>query len=222
MESLDIIYSDKYLLACIKPAGINSEDELIALLKHQLGGEFYSVHRLDKPVSGVIVLARSAQAAAKMTAAISGREVSKQYLAVVSGAYENSEGELHDLLFYDRAKAKSYVVKRERKGVKEASLDYSVLGTADYCGENYSLVRINLHTGRTHQIRVQFGSRKHPVLGDARYGSGEKLPSIALISHKLEFVHPYTNKKVSLSSGIPLDYPWNLFIPEKSEILAEV
>lgn len=222
MGNLEILYSDKHLLACIKPSGINSEDELIAVLKEQLGGEFYSVHRLDKPVSGVIVFARNAQAAAKMTAAVSGREVKKEYLAVVSGRLEEEQGVFSDLLFYDRSKAKSYVVKRERKGVKEASLDYSVLQSVNCEGNNYSLVQINLRTGRTHQIRVQFGSRRHPVIGDARYGSDIKLSQIALISHRLEFTHPYSGKTISLISRIPDTYPWTIFGAALTETISEV
>jgi len=213
MESLEILYYDKYILSCLKPAGINSEDELILALKQQLGGEYYSIHRLDKPVSGVIVLAKTSQAAAKMTAEFSGRKTVKQYLSVVEGSFEEESGTLNDLLFYDRAKAKSFIVKRERKGVKEASLDYTVLRTAVSEGKALSLVLITLHTGRTHQIRVQFGSRKHAVAGDARYGSTVKLPQISLLSYKLEFIHPFTGDQISLISPVPDAYPWNIFDP---------
>lgn len=211
MESLEIVYSDEHLLACIKPAGVNSEEELISILKNQLGGSFYSVHRLDKPVSGLIVLAKNEKSAAKMTALISGREVKKQYLAVVEGAFSENTGVYNDLLFYDKSKAKSYVVKRVRKGVKDASLDYTVLEKTISENSVFSLVKINLHTGRTHQIRVQFGSRKHAVVGDARYGSNNKGRNIALLSYGLKFIHPFTGENIELTAHIPQDYPWHLF-----------
>ena len=153
-----------------------------------------------------MLFSRRREITGKLTAAIAEHRVTKEYLAVLRGTPEKDSDTLTDLLFRDAAHNKSYVVKRMRKGVREASLDYTVQGRAD----GLTLVRVRLHTGRTHQIRVQFSSRGLPLLGDIRYGS--KAPcSPALWSHRLALTHPVTGKPVDVTCPPPDSWPWSLF-----------
>jgi 23S rRNA pseudouridine1911/1915/1917 synthase len=153
------------------------------------------VHRLDRGVGGVMVFAKRQDVAAKLSVAVAERRMTKQYLAVVHGSPAESEGIFQDLLYKDSAKGKSFVVDRERKGVKDASLEYKVLRRLE--DPKRTLVAIELFTGRTHQIRVQFASRGLPLCGDRRYGApAESGRILALASVLLEFYHPYTNEKM--------------------------
>ena len=192
---------------CVKPVGVPSQgegaDAMPALLAAQLGGTFYPVHRLDQTVGGVMVYARTPEAAAKLTARMQQGDFRKEYLAVLTGVPAAPAGELTDLLFHDRTRNKTYVVDRKRAGVKEARLAYEVLGQA----ENLSLVRVRLFTGRTHQIRVQFASRKLPLLGDGKYGSRDNRCSAALWSYRLTF-------SGQTFSALPEGFPWTLFSVE--------
>ena len=163
-----ILYKDRALAVAVKPAGVLSESPgMPEMLRDSLGGSFYCVHRLDAAVGGVMVYARTGQAAAKLSDAMARKRFTKEYLAVVQGRPEQDRAVLRDLLFHDKSVNKTYVVDRMRRGVKEAELEYTVMCSK---GE-LSLLRIRLHTGRSHQIRVQFASRALPLLGDARYGS---------------------------------------------------
>lgn len=211
---LEILHKDKYLVLCIKPAGVLSEEGgMPELLREQLGGEIYPVHRLDRAVSGLMVYARSKASAGKLSGLVSNGGLHKKYYAVIQGCPEQAEGSFRDLLFKDSAKNKSYVVKRMRKGVKQAELDYKVLaGTGDL-----SLVEISLITGRSHQIRVQFSSRGLPLAGDIKYGSKIRDCGIALYSTGLEFTHPFTGKAMAFSHMPPDEYPWNQFIKKENE-----
>ena len=202
---IEILYEDKELVACVKPVGFSSETDLPKALKEQLNSEIYTLHRLDTPVGGVMVYAKSKEAAAKMSRKISQNEdFKKSYLAVCEGEFLEKEGIMQDLLFKDSKKNKSFVVKRERKGVKKAVLRYNILKTGEYDGKMCSLALVTLETGRSHQIRVQFASRKHPLLGDGKYGSSINCP-IALFSHKIE-----TENKIFVKN--PMDEkPWNIF-----------
>ena len=202
---IEILYEDKELVACVKPVGFSSETDLPKALKEQLNSEIYTLHRLDTPVGGVMVYAKSKEAAAKMSRKISQNEdFKKSYLAVCEGEFLEKEGIMQDLLFKDSKKNKSFVVKRERKGVKKAVLRYNILKTGEYDGKMCSLALVTLETGRSHQIRVQFASRKHPLLGDGKYGSSINCP-IALFSHKIE-----TENKIFVKN--PTDEkPWNIF-----------
>ena len=152
-----------------------------------------TVHRLDKNVSGVMVFALNSKAASSLARQIQEKTVKKEYLAVINGRPTQEKGSMFDLLFRDASKNKTYVVDRERKGVRDASLDYELLVS----DEGHSLVRVDLHTGRTHQIRVQFASRGMSLVGDGRYGSGDGKDEPSLFSYKLSFDHPARKKRMS-------------------------
>ena len=160
-----ILYSDKDIAVCVKPVGLDSENEVPVKLKELLGGEVFTLHRLDKNVGGVMVYARTKAAAARLSRAIQENAMVKEYVAMVHGMPPES-GDWEDLLFKDSRKNKVFVVKKQRAGVKAARLEFRTLRA----GER-SLVRVRLHTGRSHQIRVQFSSRGFPLVGDHKYGS---------------------------------------------------
>lgn len=176
---MTILYSDKGLIACIKPVGLDSETELPAVLKEQLGGEIFPIHRLDKNVGGVMVFARTKAAAAALSKAVQEGTMVKEYVAVVHGT-PPEKGDWEDFLFKDSRKNKVFVVKKERKGVKLARLEFNRLRA----GET-SLVHIRLHTGRSHQIRVQFSSRGFPLVGDHKYGSRDAATAPMLFSCRI-------------------------------------
>jgi 23S rRNA pseudouridine1911/1915/1917 synthase len=209
---MDILYSDKRILVAIKPAGILSTDEeggMPSLLRSALGDEkacVRTVHRLDAAVQGVMVFARSAKAASLLSEQIRAREFEKEYLAVVHGA-PPAEGTLCDLLGRDTARRITYVADAPGKEVREAKLSYRVL----HCCEGYSLVSICLHTGRTHQIRVQFASRGWPLAGDRKYGTEDGFDAIALWSHRIAFTHPETGEAVEFSALPPREGAWEMF-----------
>ena len=179
---MDILYQTKDIVVCIKPVGVDSEKGMPGLLADALGGSFYPVHRLDQGVGGLMVFARSPKAAAELGILIAQGQLSKEYLALIHGCPEDTEGRMEDLLWKDSRKNKVYVVSRQRAGVKKAALRYRVLRK----GEK-SLVRVYLETGRSHQIRVQFASRGFPLVGDHKYGSRSRETQIHLFSAALEF-----------------------------------
>lgn len=209
-------FEDENIIVCVKPAGVLSQfsekdENMISILneyfeKSEKNCQAYPVHRLDRETSGLIVYAKNSRAAAKLSEQIAKNEIKKRYFAVIKGSPEEKSGVLKDLLFRDKQKNKSYVVKRKRGGVKEASLEYEVAGESD----GMSLVDILLHTGRTHQIRVQFSSRKMPLYGDGRYGGGGG--NLALFAHSLEFRHPVTGEEMCFTA-LPdaEEFPWNMF-----------
>ena len=211
--AMEILYQNANILVCIKPARVLSTDEpggLPELVREALGdpkADVRTVHRLDRVVSGVMVLARNARAASELSRQIREDQFSKEYLAVVHGRPESPEGTLRDLLARDKARRMTFVADAPGKGVQEAALSYRVLEYAD----GMSLVRVRLHTGRTHQIRVQFASRGLPLLGDIRYGSKDPGCTAALWSYHLGFRHPVTGKPVDVTCPPPQVYPWDLF-----------
>ena len=178
---MEILYSDKDLAVCIKPIGLDSEHEVPEALCAALGGEAFPIHRLDKNVGGVMIYARSKKAAAALSKAVQDGSLVKEYVALVHGAPPEN-GDWEDLLFKDSSKNKVFVVKKERKGVKKARLEFRRLTEGDS-----SLVRIRLHTGRSHQIRVQFSSRGFPLLGDHKYGARDEHTAPMLFSCCLTF-----------------------------------
>ena len=183
---MEILYSDRDIAVCVKPVGLDSESQVPDALKEQLGGEIFTLHRLDKNVGGVMVYARTRQAAAKFSRMIQEGQLVKEYAACVHGTPPES-GDWEDLLFKDSRKNKVFVVKRQRAGVKAARLEF----TRHNAGET-SLVRIRLHTGRSHQIRVQFASRGFPLVGDHKYGSRDEATAPLLFSCRICF--PYQGK----------------------------
>ena len=189
----EILYSDSDIVVCIKPVGLDSEKQLPEVLRAQLGGEIFTLHRLDLNVGGVMVFARSKQTAAKLSKVIQDGLMVKEYLALVHGV-PDEKGDFNDLLFKDSRKNKVFVVKRERKGVKKARLEFERLRVYD----DTSLVHVRLHTGRSHQIRVQFSSRGFPLVGDHKYGSKSKENAPMLYSSKITF--PYKGGQVSFES----------------------
>ena len=180
---MEILFSDRDIALCVKPVGLDSEIQMPAALKETLGGEIYPVHRLDKNVGGVMVFARTQAAAASLSKAIQEGKLIKEYVALVHGNPPES-GDWEDLLWKDSRKNKVFVVKRMRGGVKKARLEFTRLTP----GEE-SLVRVRLHTGRSHQIRVQFASRGYPLVGDHKYGARDNAPAPMLFSCKLTFPH---------------------------------
>lgn len=216
MENIKILEKTNEYIVCIKPAGVLSEDTVGGMPSLLADGNKKPlvVHRLDREVSGVMVFANGNKTAAELSRGITDKTFNKEYLAVVEGDV-GSGTVLEDLLFYDRTKSKTYVVNRERKGVKKASLEFLRLAITETENGTVSLVKIKLHTGRTHQIRVQFASRKHPILGDRKYGSNIN-SKVALFSHKISFnLNGQNYEFKALPDNI---YPWSLFDKVLSEI----
>ena len=178
---MEILYSDRDIAICVKPVGLDSEEQVPAAMKEQLGGEVFPIHRLDKNVGGVMVYARTKAAAAALSRAVQDGTLVKEYVAVVHGTPPET-GDWTDLLWKDSSKNKVFVVKRERRGVKKARLEFTRLSEGAE-----SLVRIRLHTGRSHQIRVQFSSRGFPLVGDHKYGSRDEKREPMLFSCCITF-----------------------------------
>ena len=202
---IDILYHDEYIAVAVKPAGLLSEGQtekdcfpaMLSKALEELRGRHvsvYTVHRLDRETEGIMVYALSSSAAATLSRDITEGKWQKIYNARLCGTPEAECGRLCDLLYYDRQKSKSFVVKAKRKGVKEAALTYKVISN----GPQGTVVEIALETGRTHQIRVQFASRGMPLCGDRRYGApAESGKTPALCACKLSFPHPKTREDLN-------------------------
>lgn len=220
---MKILYEDKYLIVAEKPVGVESQRSssgkvdmltLLSQYRQEKGEDGYIglVHRLDTATGGAMIYSKREDMTGKLSALVQSGDYKKTYLAVVHGVPESESGEMRDLLYHDKAKNKSFVCAKERKGVKEAILNYRVLGTVTVeSGERMSLVEIELITGRTHQIRVQFASRKMPLVGDGKYGSRDNKTTCALWSHNVRFSHPVTKKVIECKSFPEGGYPWDLF-----------
>lgn len=209
---LTILYQDRHIVVCVKPSGVLSQDagetSMPSLLRQQLHVEqIYVIHRLDREVGGVMVYGLSQKAAAALSRAVQERKLEKTYLAVLRGIPAQPESVLEDLLFHDKTRNKTYVVDRLRKGVKGAKLEYQVLAHTGDC----SLAKVRLYTGRTHQIRVQFASRKLPLVGDGKYGDKDSGSTLGLWSWQLTLPHPVTAARMMFSAQPPGEMPWTLF-----------
>lgn len=210
---MKIIYQDRDIVVCVKPPRVLSTDEpggVPELVRQALGdpnANVRTVHRLDRTVSGLMVLARRSKAASELSRQIREGIFQKEYLAVVHGRPEPENGTLRDLLFRNKAERKTYVVAEPGKDVQEAILHYQTLN----CTEDLTRVRIQLETGRTHQIRTQFSSRGMPLVGDRKYGRQEDNCEIALWSYRLAFLHPYRQEPMEFILEPPKDYPWSSF-----------
>lgn len=189
---MDILYSDRDLAVVVKPVGLDSEKDVPDAIAQELGGEVFPIHRLDLNVGGVMVFARTKAAAAALSRAVQEGEMVKEYRARVHGVPPES-GLWQDLLFKDSRKNKVFVVKRERRGVKKASLEFTRLTASDP-----ALVHIRLHTGRSHQIRVQFSSRGYPLVGDHKYGSRDEAAAPLLFSCRITF--PWKGKTMTFEA----------------------
>ena len=210
---IDIIYEDNHLLVVNKPVNIpvqadsSKDQDLLTLLKKQLKEKYQKpgnvylglVHRLDRPVGGIMVFAKTSKAASRLSEQIRNNTFQKTYLAVVQGKVLNSDT-------FKEKDQKTNIVKISPTG-KQAELSYELLEYKD----NLSLVKINLKTGRSHQIRVQFSSRNHPLYGDQKYNPNTPKDQIALFAHRLEFIHPTTKEVVKFELPKPNRYPFNIF-----------
>ena len=209
---MDFLYLDEHIAVCVKPARVLSTDEpggMPDLVRDALGdakADVRTVHRLDRVVSGLMVLARSANAASELSRQIRDNAFEKEYLAVIHGCPDSPAGTLTDLLLRNKQERKTYIVQEPAKGVQEAILNYQVLNTH----ENLSRVRIQLVTGRTHQIRAQFSGREMPLVGDRKYAVLDDPCEIALWSYRLAFCHPITGQPMEFILEPPAVYPWTV------------
>ncbi len=207
---MELIYVDSDIVVCVKPERVLSTDEpggLPELVRKALGNEqadVRTVHRLDRVVSGLMVLARNGKAASELSRQIREDAFEKEYLAVVHGHPEQEKGTFTDLLGRDKARKMTFVADAPGKGIQEAVLHYQVQSATD----TLSRVRIRLVTGRTHQIRVQFASRGMPLVGERKYSERNDPCEIALWSWRLGFIHPATGEKLEFSLLPPQRYPW--------------
>ena len=207
---MGVIHVDRDIVVCIKPPRVLSTDEpggLPDLIREALGdpkANIRTVHRLDRVVSGLMVLARTNKSASELSRQVRDGEFDKEYLAVVHGVPVEEQGTLRDLLLRSKQERKTYVVEEPGKDVQEAILKYWLLSSTD----SMAKVRIELLTGRTHQIRAQFSSRNLPLVGDRKYSLFEDDCEIALWSHKIAFNHPYTGKRMEFIQEPPAAYPW--------------
>lgn len=215
---IPILYEDNHLLVVVKPRNILSQEDntkdldILTLLKKYLKEKYHKpgdvylglVHRLDRPTGGVMVFARTSKAASRLSKQIKEHQFSKKYYAIVHGILEEKTGIMEDYL--EKTSSNSSVVTTKEKG-KFASLSYQVL--SEDLDKNLSLVDISLQTGRHHQIRVAFSSRKHPLYGDLRYGNKDS-GVLGLFAYELSFIHPTTKEKLTFQTA-PSGDVWDLF-----------
>ncbi|NHN30880.1 RluA family pseudouridine synthase [Paenibacillus agricola] len=223
--SIPILYEDNHVIVVVKPVNVPTQEDdshdpdLLTLIKQDLKiryekpGAVYLglVHRLDRPVGGVMVFAKTSKAASRLSDSVRTRTIRKTYTAVIHGVPKQAQASLRHYLLKDTSTNMVSVVSAQTAGAKEAILDYEVLAHR----EGVSLVSVELHTGRPHQIRVQFAAIGCPLVGDQRYGAHMTKPGqqIALWSTTLGFDHPTTKEALSFSSAPPVEYPWRLFHP---------
>lgn len=218
---LKVLYEDNHIIVVIKPYNIPSQSDktndidMLSLVKeyikekYQKPGNVYVglVHRLDRPVGGIMVFAKTSKAASRLSESIRNKSFSKTYLAVVNGKFEKQNGILENYLWKDEALNMSKVVSKDKKGAKLARLTYEVLAEKN----DLSLVKINLETGRHHQIRVQFSNAGHSLYGDQKYGKDSMGKQIALWAYRLEFKHPVKDEIMKFKA-----------LPEKNDVFDEL
>ncbi len=212
---MTVLYADNHLLVAEKPAGMPAQSDpsgradFLDLLKNDFPTA-HLIHRLDTPTGGLMVFGLTSNATAALSALIQDHTAfRKEYLAVLPSPPLELDGELQDILYHDKRQNKVFVADSTRKGAKRASLAYRVLCTTE---DGHTLVSVRLHTGRTHQIRVQFASRGLPLCGDGKYGSREKCPYIGLWAHRLTFPHPVTDNTIATVSFPDTNsMPWAYF-----------
>ena len=218
---LNVIYEDNHIIVVEKPCNVPSQadkttdEDMLTLIKKYIKekynkpGEVFLglVHRLDRPVGGIMVFARTSKAASRLSEAIRTNNFSKRYLAVVEGKLKNTQGSFEDYLFKDEALNKSKVVSKDKKGAKLAKLRYEVVSEVD----GKSLVKIDLETGRHHQIRVQFSNAGHPLVGDQKYGRTNPGVQIALWAYEIEFKHPTKDEIMKFNCYPKKVGAWSVF-----------
>ncbi len=215
---MTVLFDDAYYTVAYKESGMLSEgaQDCAKSMPHELmralslSTPLHPVHRLDREVSGALLFAKHAEAMAKISDAAFLSQIEKIYIAVTHVPLSDHSGEMQDLLYHDRMKNKTYVVKKKRTGVREARLSYRLRCEAAQKQTSLFFYEVSPHTGRTHQIRVQFAHRKSPLLGDARYGSKEKAPHIGLFCRALTFTHPYTHARIEVTAPLPPLFPFTL------------
>ena len=214
---LQLLYHDDSLVICEKPVGVSSESPgMPDLLRKQLGYPVFPVHRLDRMTGGVFLLARSSKVSAELQQLFLKNRVIKEYLAIICGVPETDSGLFSDLIYHDQRTNKSFIADKMRKGVKKACCEWTALQTVNLPESTITLVRVRLHTGRTHQVRIQFASRKMPLVGDRRYGSRINATAPALWSVRICFPHPLSAEKmIDVSSFPPSIFPWSNFATKK-------
>ena len=220
--SLEILYEDNHLLVVIKPKNIpvqkdkSNDTDLLSILKDYLKEKYNKpgnvylglVHRLDRPVGGVMVFAKTSKAAARLSEQVRVKEFEKKYLVVVNGKIIPSKGEFEDYLLKNEKKNMSRVVQEGTKGAKYANLEYQVLKYNEEI--NLSVVKVFLHTGRHHQIRVQFSSRDHSIYGDQKYGGRGHGKQIALWAYSLSFIHPVSKERMEFKVLPEINGTWKI------------
>ena len=208
MQKLKIIYEDNHIIVVEKPPNIPSQSDktgdmdMLTIIKKYIKEKYNKpgnvylglVHRLDRPVGGVMIFAKTSKAASRLSNQVREKVFKKEYIAVVDGKFTKKEGTLVDYLYKDERNNISKVVNKDKKNAKKAILDYKVLVYNEV--KNLSLIKINLHTGRHHQIRVQLSNFKHSIFGDQKYGTRGRGKQIALWAYKLTIEHPITKKKM--------------------------
>ena len=225
MEQLKVIYEDNQIIVVEKKPNIPSQSDktgdldMLTIVKQYIKEKYNKpgnvylglVHRLDRPTGGIMVFARTSKSASRLSNSIREKKMKKTYLAVVDGILENKEGTLEDYLYKDQRNNVSKVVNKDKKNAKLAKLDYKVLKVSEK--NKLSLVEINLHTGRHHQIRVQFANIGHSLFGDQKYGTRGKGKQIALWAYKLTLIHPVTKKEMTFTDEPEWNNPgWGNFI----------
>lgn len=227
-KDLTIVFEDNHVIVAVKPAGVLSQadgsdaPDMLTLLKEYIkvtyakpGNVFLGLlHRLDRPVSGLMVFAKTSKCASRISEQIRDRKVTKRYRAVVEGTFKDKKGTLTHYALKDPKtnNTKIFEAGKAPKDARPVKLSYEVVAESDYKGKKISLVEIDLHTGRSHQIRTQLQYIGHPLLGDARYGSGLYKGDIALQSFVLGFDHPITGERMEYSLDLQQKDPWMVFL----------